>query len=75
MKSKILIIQTFVQSLAVNPKEYFEKFRNKLINKKLKGVKKDTTGMCVGACAGRISEIDQKPKQKKWFKKDFGQKT
>ena len=33
-------------TIAVNPKEYFEKFKNRKINKKHKGVRKDTPGMC-----------------------------
>ena len=31
--------------IAVNPKEYFEKFKNRKINKKHKGVRRDTPGM------------------------------
>ena len=31
-----------IVTIAVNPKEYFEVFRNKAINKKHKGVKKST---------------------------------
>ena len=33
-----------VCTIAVNPKEYFEKFKNKDINKKHKGVRKGTRG-------------------------------
>ena len=54
-----------VCAIVVNPKEYFEKFRNKSINKKHKGVRKDTKGMCFEAYISRILEIDKKPKQKK----------
>ena len=32
-------------TIAVNPKEYFEKFKDRKINKKHKGVRKDTQGM------------------------------
>ena len=32
-------------TIAVNPKEYFEKFKNRKINKKHKGVRRDTVGM------------------------------
>ena len=32
-------------TIAVNPKEYFETFKNKKINKKHKGVRTDTQGM------------------------------
>ena len=31
--------------IAINPKEYFEKYRNREINKKQKGINKDTAGM------------------------------
>ena len=46
-----------VVTIAVNPKEYFEVFRNKSINKKHKGVKKSTPGMDFEAFAGRIMDI------------------
>ena len=32
-------------TIAVNPKEYFEKFKNRSINKKHKGIRRDTPGM------------------------------
>ena len=32
-------------TIAINPKEYFEKFKNRKINKKHKGVRRDTPGM------------------------------
>ena len=32
-------------TIAVNPKEYFEKYRDKTVNKKHKGLKKNTPGM------------------------------
>ena len=61
-----------VCAIVVNPKEYFEKFRNKSINKKHKGVRKDTKGMCFEAYISRILEIDKKPKQnKKTIQKRF----
>ena len=34
-----------VCTIAVNPKEYFENFKNNSINKKHKGVRRDTPGM------------------------------
>ena len=34
-----------ILTISINPKEYFEKNRNHLINKKHKGLKKDTPGM------------------------------
>ena len=48
-------------TIAVNPKEYFEVFRKKTINKKHKGVKKSTPGMNVEAFAGRIMDIREYP--------------
>ena len=44
-------------TIAVNPKEYFEVFKNKAINKKHKGVKKSTPGMNFEAFAARIMDI------------------
>ena len=44
-------------TIAVNPKEYFEKFRNKNINKKHKGVRKNTKGMDFQRYADRIKDL------------------
>ena len=38
-------------TIAINPKEYFEKFKNRKINKKHKGVGRDTEGMSFEAYA------------------------
>ena len=38
-------------TIAVNRKEYFEKFKNRSINKKHNGVRKDTKGLCFEADA------------------------
>ena len=46
-----------VCTIAVNPKEYFEKFKNKDINKKHKGVKKGTPGMMFENYANRIKRL------------------
>ena len=46
-----------VCTIAVNPKEYFEKFKNKDINKKHKGVKKETPGMMFENYANRIKRL------------------
>ena len=32
-------------TIAINPKEYFELYKNKTFNKKCKGIRKDTPGM------------------------------
>ena len=42
---------------AVNPKEYFEKFKDRKINKKHKSVRKDTLGMCFESYAMRINSL------------------
>ena len=34
-----------VITISVNPKEYFEKYRDKTVNKKHKGLKRDTPGI------------------------------
>ena len=44
-------------TIAVNPKESFEVFKNKTINKKHKGVKKPTPGMNFETFAARIMDI------------------
>ena len=44
-------------TIAVNPKEYFEKFRNRSINKKHKGVRKNTKGMDFDRYANRIKDL------------------
>ena len=46
-----------VCTIAVNPKEYFEKFKNKHINKKHKGVKGGTPGMMFENYANRIKRL------------------
>ena len=46
-----------VCTIAVNPKEYFEKFKNKDINKKHKGVRKGTRGMMFENYANRIKRL------------------
>ena len=55
-------------TITVNPKEYFEKFKDRKINKKYKGVRKDTQGMDFESYAMRINtlrEVDNKKKKKK----------
>ena len=46
-----------VCTIAVNPKEYFEKFKNRNVNKKHKGVKKGTLGMMFDNYAQRIKRF------------------
>ena len=44
-------------TIAINPKEYFEKFKNRNINKKHKGVRRDTPGMNFESYAARIKNL------------------
>ena len=46
-----------IVTIAVNPKEYFEVFRSKAINKKHKGIKKSTPGMNFESFSSRIMDI------------------
>ena len=46
-----------VCTIAVNPKEYFEKFKNKDTNKKHKGIRKGTPGMVFENYAQRIKRL------------------
>ena len=55
-------------TIAINPKEYFEKFKDRKINKKHKGVRRDTPGMTFESYAERISSLRQleaKPEKNK----------
>ena len=60
--------------IAINPKEYFEKSKNRKIKKKHKGVRRDTPGMCFESDALRINtlreDVDCKIEEKKLHKKD-----
>ena len=51
-------------TIAVNPKEYFEKFKNRKINKKHKGVRRDTKGMDFERYAARIKDLRMDLKNK-----------
>ena len=55
-------------TIAINPKEYFEKLKERKINKKHEGVRRDTPGMSFESYAMRIStlrDIDCKKEEKK----------
>ena len=57
---------------AINPKEYFEVFKDRKINKKHKGVRKDTPVMNFESYAMRINtlrEVDNKKEKKNYTKK------
>ena len=56
-----------VCTIAINPKECFEKFKDRKVNKKLKGVRRDMPGITFESYAERISslrQIDTKSKKK-----------
>ena len=53
-----------VCTIAVNPKEYFEKFKDRKINKKHKGVRKDTQGMNFERYAMRINMLSESSDKK-----------
>ena len=44
-----------ILTISINPKEYFEKYRDKRINKKQKGIKRDTPGIDFKAYSSRLS--------------------
>ena len=46
-------------SIAVNPKEYFEKYKDKTVYKKHKGLKRDTPGMNFEAYSQHICSLDE----------------
>ena len=48
-----------IWTIAINPKEYFEKSKTRQINKKHKGVRRDTPGMNFESYAEKISTIRQ----------------
>ena len=45
--------------IAINPKENFEKFKDRKINKKHKGVRRDTPGRTFESYTERISSLRQ----------------
>ena len=62
-------------AIAINPKEYFENFKDRKINKKHKGVRRDTPGMTFESYAERVSslrQLDTKSKKKVNTKKITG---
>ena len=66
------IVNQNICTIAVNPKEYFEKFKNRKINKKHKGVRKDTQGMSFESYAmiiNMLRESDDQTEEKKIVQK------
>ena len=64
-------------TIALNPKEYYEKINNHTDNKKRKGLKKSTRGMDFDSYSERLADLSEfskeylKKKQKKLNRKDF----
>ena len=50
--------------IAVSPKEYFEKFGNRALSKKHKGVRRDTKGMNFEIDTGRIATLEEPDKER-----------
>ena len=50
--------------IAVSPKEYFEKFGNRALSKKHKGVRRDTKGMNFEIYTGRIATLEEPDKER-----------
>ena len=68
------IINQNICTIALNPKEYFEKLKDRKIDKKHKGVRKDTLGMCFESYAMRINSLEistVKKNKKKLHKKGY----
>ena len=67
------ISNTNILTIVINPKEYFEKFKDFSINKKYKGLKKNTPGKDFEAYSERLAllHIVLKADQKKLNKKKF----
>ena len=68
------IVNQNICKIVINPKEYFKKFKNRKINKKHKGVRRDTEGISFKAYANRITslrQLDCKNDKKKLLKNNF----
>ena len=53
------INNTNILTVAINPKEYFEKYKDCSINKKHKGLKKNTPGMDFEAYSERLATLHE----------------
>ena len=53
------INNTNILTIAINPKEYFEKYKDFSINKKHKGLKKNTPGMDFEAHSERLATLHE----------------
>ena len=62
-------------TIAINPKEYFELYKNKTFNKKCKGIHKDTPGMYFEAYADRINSKEYRNDNEKIAQNRFQVKT
>ena len=68
------IVNQNICKIVINPKEYFKKFKNRKINKKHKGVRRDTEGISFKVYANRITslrQLDCKNDKKKLLKNNF----
>ena len=53
-----------ILNISINPTVYFKKYRDKIINKKHKGLKRDTPGMDFEACLGLLCYMSFVTKKK-----------
>ena len=51
-------------AIVVHPKEYFEKFKKRTINKRDKGMRRDTKGMNFESYAERVATLKESDKEK-----------
>ena len=58
-------------TVAINPKEYFEQYKSYSINKKAKGIRRNTEGMTLDAYIDRLSPKDEQLYDKKILQKRF----
>ena len=66
------ISNAIIYTIAVNPKEYFEKFKNRILYKKRKDMRRDTKGINFESDAERIAILKEPDGQRN--KKQFVQK-
>lgn len=58
-------------TVAISPKEYFEEYKNCTVNKKSRGIRKDTEGMTLEAYIDRHSPKEEQVYDKKILQKRF----
>ena len=62
-------------TVAIDPKEYFEQYKDYSINKKAKGIRRDTEGTTLEPYIDKLSPKDEQLYDKKFFTKTFSNQT